>query len=217
MGVPQFKSEKYEADDLIGTIAKRFSSKHKIFIVTKDRDALQLIDMNTTVWLHTKQSNKLFMQIQDLDNKYKHAPSGYFPFSLESFRMIYGLEPEQLIDLKGLVGDTSDGIPGIDKMGEKTAIPLLQCFETIENFYETIESLDLKEAKKLLKEKQIKRVNLEKMIENKKIALLSKTLATINTDVPSLQSLSLKDLRFTLDTENMKSIFRDLEFHSLLN
>ncbi|MGF7535565.1 5'-3' exonuclease H3TH domain-containing protein [Bacillus mexicanus] len=148
MGVPQFKKENYEADDLLGAISKRFSNENKIFILTKDRDALQLIDSNTTVWLNTKQVSKFFLQITELDSDRKHAPVNYFPFSLEAFRIIYGLDPIQLIDLKGLTGDKSDSIPGIDKMGEKTAIPILQHYKTIENFYDQLNQYDSKEFKK---------------------------------------------------------------------
>lgn len=217
MGIPQFKAENYEADDLLGTIAKKFSDEHQVFILTKDRDALQLIDFNTTVWLNTKQSSKLYLEIQELDNEFKHAPNNYFPFSLDAFRLIYGLEPIQLIDLKGLTGDKSDGIPGIDKVGETTATPILQRFETIENFYYAIENIDLKEAKKLLKEKQIKRINPEKMLENKDIALLSKKLATIHTSVPGYENLKLEDLKFVLKQNETQKIFNELEFKSLLD
>jgi len=215
MGIPQFKLENYEADDLIGSLSKNFSSGNKVYILSKDRDVLQLINTNTTVWLNTKQSSKLFPQIKELDNEFKHAPYSYFPFSLDAFRIIYGLEPKQLIDLKGLTGDTSDGIPGISNMGEKTATPILQRYDTIENFYEEIEKLEIRDAQQLIKDKGIKRVKVEKMLENKEVALLSKGLATINTEVPEYKNLSLSDLRIDLNKEKASTIFSKLEFHSL--
>ena len=215
LGVAQYKKEKYEADDLLGTIAARFSDKHQVIILTKDRDALQLINENTTVWLQTKSATKLYIEIQDLNVDKSFLP-GYFPFSLESFRIIYGLEPIQIIDLKGLTGDTSDGIPGIEGIGEKTATPLLQSFNTIENFYGSIELLTLNEAKKLLKEKQIKRINPEKMLNNREIALLSKELATIDTNVPGYEELEISSLSFSLDEQSLHKVLIDLEFNSLL-
>lgn len=215
MNVPQFKLDNYEADDLIGTLAARFSPENKVFILTKDRDALQLIDNNTTVWLNTKNSKKLFLSISELSNELKHAPSGYFPFSLDAFRLIYGLEPKQLVDLKGLVGDKSDGIPGIHNMGEKTATPILQTFGTIESFYNAIEPLDNEVAKQLLKDKGIKRVNPQKMLVNKEVATLSKQLATINTAIPSYDNLPLESLKFILNREKTQQVFNELEFYSL--
>lgn len=215
MGIPQFKLENYEADDLIGTLSKRFSDENQVLILSKDRDVLQLVNSNTTVWLNTKQSNKFYPLIKELDNEYKHAPYGYFPFSLDAFRIIYGLEPKQLIDLKGLVGDTSDGIPGISNMGEKTATPILQRYETIEEFYRDIEKLTTKESDKMIKEKGIKRVSVEKMLKNKEVALLSKGLATINTSVPEYSDLSIDTLRFSINKKNTYAIFNSLEFRSL--
>ncbi|MEM4992741.1 5'-3' exonuclease H3TH domain-containing protein [Priestia sp. SB1] len=215
MGIPQFKLENYEADDLIGSLSKNLSSNNQVYILSKDRDVLQLINTNTTVWLNTKQSSKLFPQIKELDNEFKHAPYSYFPFSLDAFRIIYGLEPKQLIDLKGLTGDTSDGIPGISNMGEKTATPILQRYDTIENFYEEIEKLEIRDAQQLIKDKGIKRVKVEKMLENKEVALLSKGLATINTEVPEYKNLSLSDLKINLNKEKASTIFSKLEFHSL--
>lgn len=217
MGIPQFKLDNYEADDLLGTISKRFSGEYKVYIITKDRDALQLIDEHTTVWLDTKQSSKMLLEIEELDNESKYAPMGYFPFSLEAFRTIYGLEPIQLTDLKGMTGDTSDGIPGIEGIGEKTAIPLLQHFQTVENFYKETEILEVKAAKKYLKEHDIKRINPEKMMENKEIALLSKVLATIHTSVPGYESFSINSLQFELDRNRMIDIFEELEFYTILN
>lgn len=217
MGIPQFKKENYEADDLLGTFSKKLSKEHQVFILTKDRDALQLIDVNTTVWLNTKNTSKLFLQIPDIDSELKHAPHNYFPFSLEAFRTIYGLEPRQLIDLKGLTGDKSDGIPGVENIGEKTATPILQNYGVIESFYEAIEPLDFKEAKSLFKEKGIKRINPDHMKINKEVALMSKQLAAIHTDVPGYENFSLNALNFEFQKENSQAIFKELEFHSLLD
>ncbi|MFS0781805.1 5'-3' exonuclease [Bacillus sp. 1P06AnD] len=219
MGVPQFTADRFEADDLIGTFSSVLSKLHKVVIITKDRDALQLINNNSTVWLGVKpkQNTEMLNALMDIDDRLKYAPFGYFPFTPEAFQILYQLKnPKQLIDLKGLSGDTSDDIPGVTGIGEKTAIPLLQNFNTIEEFYEAVEPLSIKEAKELLKSKSVKRINPEKMLEHKDIALLSKTLASIETDIPVYNKKTIDDFVFTLNKEKMYGVFEDLEFRSLL-
>ncbi|MGN5650295.1 5'-3' exonuclease [Bacillus sp. Brlt_9] len=217
LGVPQFKLDNFEADDLIGTFAKQFSSTNEVIILTKDQDALQLIDENTTVWLNTKNSEKLYSTFSNFSEQQLKPLKGYFPFTPESFKTIYKIEPKQLIDLKGLVGDKSDGIPGVKNVGNKSAIPLLENFITIEGFYAAVEDISLKDAKLLLKEKNIQRVNIENLIKNKDIALLSKELATIHTSIPDYEDITTNDVKLNINKNDAEQTFNDLEFHSLIN
>ncbi|MED2737744.1 5'-3' exonuclease [Bacillus toyonensis] len=215
IGVPQFKLDNYEADDLIGTFAKQLSTSNDVVILTKDQDALQLIDENTTVWLNTKNSEKLYSTFSNFNEQLLKPLKGYFPFTPEAFKTIYNIEPKQLIDLKGLVGDKSDGIPGVKNVGNKSAIPLLSNFKTIEGFYEAVENISLKDAKLLLKEKNIQRVNVENLIKNKEIALLSKELATIHTSIPDYANITTNDVKLNISKNDAERTFNELEFYSL--
>jgi len=144
----------FEADDLIGTIAKHCASKDfEVIIVTGDKDALQLVSENIKV-LITKRG------ISNLET--------YDP---EKIKQEYGITPKQIIDFKGLVGDKSDNIPGISGIGEKTASKLLSQFNSIEDMIENASEISSKRIR-------------EKIIENAEIAALSKKLATIKIDVP---------------------------------
>ena len=163
-GFNTYELEGYEADDIVGTMAKLGSmNDYEVQIYSGDRDLLQLIDENTTVYLTKKGLSELHAM----------TPSTL----LEEF----GVTPAQIPDLKGLMGDASDNIPGIPGIGEKTAVKLLQEFGTLENVL-------LGEHKGKLKEK----------IENgKSSAIMSKEIATIFRDVP---------LTFTLEETNYKGI-----------
>ena len=163
-GFNTYELEGYEADDIVGTMAKLGSmNDYEVQIYSGDRDLLQLIDENTTVYLTKKGLSELHAM----------TPSTL----LEEF----GVTPAQIPDLKGLMGDASDNIPGIPGVGEKTAVKLLQEFGTLENVL-------LGEHKGKLKEK----------IENgKSSAIMSKEIATIFRDVP---------LTFTLEETNYKGI-----------
>jgi len=153
MGVHQHFDEQYEADDIIGTLAMQAAhAGHEVLILTGDRDALQLVDERVTVGIMKK-------GISEIDY--------YTP---ESLLASWELTAAQIVDLKGLMGDTSDNIPGVPGIGEKTAKKLLLEFGTVENLIEN---------RHLLKGKM-----KEKIEEHQEIAKLSKTLATIVTDVP---------------------------------
>ncbi len=184
MGVECYELEGYEADDLIGTIAKKSEENgaHNI-IITGDKDALQLVSNTTEVLLTKKGISKL--------EKY----------STEDIKEKYGLIPDQLIELKGLMGDQSDNIPGVSGVGEKTALKLLHKFSTIENLYNNLE--DIKGKLK------------EKLQNNKDMAFLSKKLATIDTNVP--MEIDVEECNWQgPDYEKLLNIFKDLEFTSLI-
>ena len=186
MGVPALELDDYEADDIIGTFAKKADPSVEVYIVTGDRDELQLIDDRTRV-MYTKKG------ISDI----KLYDNAAFAEDYE------GLVPLQLIDLKGLMGDTSDNIPGVPGVGPKTALKLIAEYGTVENVIAHVEEVKGKSLK-------------EKLINNREQALLSKELATIYTEVPGLD--------LTLDTYALKplegktrQLMADLEFRGFFN
>lgn len=219
MGIAQFKSEQYEADDFLGSLAKQFNGQVMTFILTKDQDSLQLIDETTHVWLTTSKHKDMYKEINQNYNEYK-LPTGVFEHTIETIKYFYQLDnPKQIIDMKALEGDTSDNIPGVAGVGSKTVIPLLKEFGSVENLYNSIEPLDKDkeiQLKKLFKEIGISRSPLNKLIEGKAYAYLSKQLATINCDILEVNDVKLNDLILNIDENRKKAIFKELEFNSLL-
>ncbi len=186
MGIAALELDDYEADDIIGTFAKKADPGVEVYIVTGDRDELQLIDDRTRV-MYTKKG------ISDI-KLYDKA----------SFAEDYeGLVPLQLIDLKGLMGDTSDNIPGVPGVGPKTALKLIAEYGSVEKVLENIDAIKGKSLK-------------EKLAGNKEQALLSKELATIYTEVPGLDlqldAYALKPLE-----EKAQKMLADLEFRGFFN
>lgn len=174
----------YEADDIIGSYAKIAEKAGlEVIIVSGDKDLTQLASDNITVY-YTKRG------VTEIDY--------YTP---EFINEKYGLTPQQIIDMKGLMGDKSDNIPGIPGVGEKTAIKLLTEYETVENVLENIDNISGKKLK-------------EKLTEGKEDAILSKKLATIFTDVPV--DNKIEDLTFKENREKKKELFEKLEFVSFL-
>ncbi|MCX7904699.1 MAG: DNA polymerase I [Caloramator sp.] len=177
--------EGYEADDIIGTISKKYSKMDfQIKIITGDRDALQLVDENIKVLMTKKGITELEI------------------FSIEEIKQKFGLEPQNIIDLKALMGDASDNIPGIAGIGEKTALKLLHQFGNLDNIYANIDEIKPERIKNLL-------------MENRELAYLSKELATIKVDVPIEIDLREKVLNYDLST--VKDVFIKYEFRSLLS
>ncbi|WP_102345316.1 DNA polymerase I [Bacillus sp. Marseille-P3661] len=183
--IPRYELDQYEADDIIGTLAKQAEKENfEVKIISGDKDLLQLVSDHVTV-LHTKKG------ITDVDT-----------YNLEFLKEKYNLSPKQIIDMKGLMGDASDNIPGVPGVGEKTAIKLLNQFGSLET---TLESIEQVSGKKLQ----------EKLLENKQQAIMSKELATINCEAPiniTLRDISRKDF----SKEKVIPIFKDLGFNSLL-
>ena len=174
----------YEADDIIGSYAKIAEKAGlEVIIVSGDKDLTQLASDNITVY-YTKRG------VTEIDY--------YTP---EFINEKYGLTPQQIVDMKGLMGDKSDNIPGIPGVGEKTAIKLLTEYETVENVLENIDNISGKKLK-------------ERLTEGKEDAILSKKLATIFTDVPV--DNKIEDLTFKEDREKKKELFEKLEFVSFL-
>ena len=180
MNIPILEKDGYEADDIIGTIAKKFPQQ--TYIVTGDKDSLQLVDDSTTVLL----TRKGVTEIEEFDVAHL----------LET-----GLRPSQVIDLKSLMGDTSDNIPGVPGVGEKTARDLLSKYDTLDGVYEHIE-----EIKGKLK---------EKLENNKELAYLSYKLATINTNSPIEIDLLDATLKMPFDVK-LKDKLKELELYKII-
>ena len=184
LGITAIEQAGYEADDIIGTLAARAGEAgHQVVIVTGDRDALQLISPHTQVMLTKK-------GISDMD-----------VYDKQAFEAKYGVTPEQQIDLKGLMGDASDNIPGVPGIGEKTAMKLIIEYGTIENVLENIEHVSGKKIQ-------------ENLRNNKEIALLSKKLATIDCDMPL--EFKTESFEFIPDGEKVKELCIKFEFKSLI-
>ncbi len=183
MGIKHFELAPYEADDIVGTIVK-MTEEDKDFaslIVSSDKDLLQLISDETEV--------KLLKQ------------SGFIRYNHESFVADYGIEPIRMIDLKALMGDSSDNIPGVKGIGEKTALKLLQEYGSLENLYLNIDKITGKTK--------------EKLVNDKEMAFISKKIATIYRDVPL--HIVLEDLKYEgINNEELIDLFKELEFFSLL-
>ena len=183
MGIKHFEIDNYEADDIIGTFSKYIDEHEDTegLIVSSDKDLLQLISDKVKVKL--LKSNDYIMMDKD------------------KFKEIYGLDdPKKMVDLKALMGDSSDNIPGVKGIGEKTALSLLQKYKSLDGVYENIDSISLKTG--------------EKLINDKKNAYMSYDIATIYKEVPI--SFTLDDLKYLGIQKEYENILTDLEFYSLL-
>lgn len=180
--IPSIGIEGFEADDCIGTIAKKYSHKLKIQILTGDHDSLQLIDEN----IHS-----IIM---------KKGMSNYEVYTLEKLLEEKELTPAQFIDLKGLMGDTSDNFPGVKGIGEKTAIKLLKEYQSISGILENLASLS----------KGI-RTKIETELD---MLHLSRKLAEIHCEVPV--EIVLEECVRNIDEKKVTEMFEELEFHRLL-
>lgn len=191
--MPQFEQEGYEADDLIGTINQRVETADPdlvTVILTGDKDMFQLVDNNTQVYLPARM--KMHKDIQ-YDEKAVLAKMG--------------VTPRQITDLKGLMGDASDNIPGVRGVGPKTASGLIQAFHTIEGVYQALEAGE----KHPLFTKSV----VQKLTDGKDSAFASKQLATIMKDAPI--EFDLENCRVSsYDKEGLTAIFQELNFQSLL-
>ena len=183
--IPVLELDGYEADDIIGTLAKRAENEGALsFLVTADKDFMQLVTRKTKMYRPGRQGTDV--EIVDED----------------AVRQKFGVPPSQVIDVLGLTGDSSDNVPGVPGVGDKTAIPLIQQYGSIEGLYKNISNIGQKGLK-------------QKLETNKELAFLSKELVTIDTDVPlkvDFHSLKASDPDF----QKLKSMFAELEFRSLL-
>lgn len=184
--IPHYQLEQYEADDIIGTLsAKGQDNAWDITVISGDKDMLQLVSDQVTVSLTKK-------GISDVE---KYTPS----FMVEKME----INPEQIIDLKALMGDSSDNVPGVPGVGEKTATKLLKQYETLEKVYDNIDEISGKKLK-------------ENLITYKDDAFMSKNLVTIHRDSPI--KVTIDETAYEGYQENkVGAIFKELGFQSLLN
>ena len=183
--INRLELEGYEADDIIGTVSLKAEKEgYKVFIVTGDKDAIQLASKTTTT-LITKKG------VGEVDE-----------FDFDEVMKKYEMTPNQFIDLKGLMGDKSDNIPGVPGIGEVTGIKLIKEFGSIEDIIENVDS--------------IKGSSRKKIEEHKDLAIMSKRLATIIRDVPI--DITIDDLSFgDYDKANVIDVFNELGFNSLIS
>ena len=183
MGIFNINVLDYEADDIIGTLSKWADEDPEwdALLITSDHDYLQLITEVVNV--------KLLKQ------------SGFTKYDPKTFMEEYGIEPARIVDLKALMGDSSDNIPGVPGIGEKTALKLLQEYKTLDNLYDNV---DLIKGK--LK---------EKLVDNKESAYFSYKLATICKDTPIVNKFA--DMKYNGPTSELDDFYRELEFYSLMN
>lgn len=183
MGIRTLELDNYEADDIIGTFSVKAPQDVEVIIVTGDKDELQLVDKRTKVY-YTKRG---ISDIQIFDEK--------------EFTAVYeGLVPKQLIELKGLMGDTSDNIPGVPGVGPKTALKLIKEYSSVENVLANIDNISGKALK-------------EKLKNNQENALLSQKLATICLDAPVNTDINLYELQPL--KEEARVLLQDLEFRNM--
>lgn len=189
MNIPIIELETYEADDVLGTVAKTNESNGIFtYILTGDKDSFQLISEKTSVVIPTTKMGK----------------TEYTTYTPELLKEKLNISPYQVVDVKSLMGDTSDNIPGVKGIGEKTAYTLIDKYTTLENIYNNIDKLDASEKIK------------EKLITDKEVAFLSHQLATINKDVPVTIDYD-KCKKSDINKEAVYAIFKRLNFNKFLN
>ncbi|MEI5988880.1 DNA polymerase I [Enterococcus termitis] len=187
LGVKYYELDNYEADDIIGTLATKVpKDEFDVVVLSGDRDLTQLATDSVKVDITIK-------GVSDLETYTpEHVAEKYD-----------GLTPNQIIDMKGLAGDTSDNIPGVTKIGEKTAIKLLKEFGSVEGVYENIDSLKPSKMK-------------ENLINDKEQAFMSKRLATINVDSPI--EINIDELKYEgKDLEKLIPFYKEMEFKQMLS
>ena len=187
MNIKILEKPGYEADDILGTLSKHFEKEGmEVTLLTGDRDSFQLASKNIIIRIPRTKAGKTEVENYDRDK------------ILEE----YGIEPKQLIEVKGLMGDASDNIPGVPGVGEKTALSLIKEYESIDNIYKKIENGEIVAKGKLQ----------EKLAENKDLAILSRELGRIDVNAPidkELEDFKVVDWNF----EEVLKIFREYRFN----
>lgn len=183
MGICVIEEEGFEGDDILGSLSKKFaSSELAVQIITGDRDNLQLVSDYSHVFLTKK------------------GISDMLEITLENMQDLYGYGPDKVIQMKALMGDSSDNIPGVPGVGEKTAFKLISEYGDLESIYENIDTISGKKLK-------------ERLLENKELAFLSRDLATIKTDMDF--SYELDDFVQQFHLSEVKPMFESLGFTKL--
>ena len=178
--LPSMEKQGYEADDLIGSVAKKAGEKgFSVIMVTGDKDFKQLVTKDSIIW----------------------DPMKDMLIDIDAIKAEFGLGPEKMIDIMGLMGDKADNIPGVPGIGPKTAASLITTFGTLEQLYENLDTVTKKKQK-------------ENLVNFKAQAFLSKELVTIKTDIPFLFNQS-NFLFKGFDNEKLLHLFKELEFKRL--
>ncbi|GGI13883.1 5'-3' exonuclease [Gottfriedia solisilvae] len=182
IGIAQLEMSPYEADDLIGTLSNKWSHsiQNKCYIYSNDRDLLQLLNEHTSQIIAQK--------------------TGEIIYSIEHFNNDYGIHPKQWVDVKALLGDSSDNIPGCPGVGEKSAIPLIQQYQSVEELYENMENLDPKFNR-----------YKKKLIAGKDSTIISKELSAIMIDIPHFEDYTFEDLKLSINEDNLTNKLQELE------
>ena len=203
LNIPQFEIEGYEADDLIGTLSYKLDHNPKelkadenllSIVVTGDKDLLQLVDDNTHVWLPGRGKKS------DLE------------YDREQVKADLNIYPEQVVDMKALMGDSSDNIPGIKGIGKKTAASLINEFGSLDNIFQAVAKI---EAKQIDPGGLLKGAVLEKLRTGKESAYLSQMLAKIELDVPLKINLPQCQVE-SYDKAKVVELFKQYDFNSLI-
>lgn len=187
MNIKRLEMAGFEADDIIGSVSKCAEDQGmQVVVVTGDRDSMQLASENVRILLPVTKAGRTETEEYDSEGVFGR----------------YGVTPQQFIDVKGLMGDKSDNIPGVPGIGEKTATELIKTFGSIETIYDNIESVQKKGVR-------------EKLEANRELAFKSKLLATIDRNMPALCRLEeLK--RGEFDKDRLYKLFKRLDFKSLI-
>ncbi len=191
MNITIIEKEGYEADDILGTLSVMAEKQGiDVALLTGDRDSFQLATDKVSIYIPRTKNGKTETDIFDRNKVLE----------------VYGVEPKQMIEVKGLQGDTSDNIPGVPGIGEKTALSIVKEYGTIEKLYEMIEA----------ETDNLKGKQREKIAENKELAILSKTLGTINLEAPVEKNIDDLKIQEWNRSEVLK-IFKELRFNRYID
>ncbi|BBA51466.1 DNA polymerase I [uncultured Fusobacterium sp.] len=190
--INRFKIDGYEADDVMGTLSQKLSKEGiEVIVVTGDKDLAQILDKNVKIALLGKGEG---------GDKFKMLETD------EDVVEYLGVTSKMIPDFFGLIGDSSDGIPGVRKIGPKKAAPMLEKYENLEGVYENID--------KLTEIPGIGKSLITNMKEDKEIAFMSRKLATIEKDIPL--DCKIDDLKYSIDNKKLLDLFKTLEFRVLV-
>lgn len=194
MGIYQAKVESYEADDLMGTLARRWSEEvgDPCYLVSNDHDLYQLLNENVSILQRQRKGQ------------------GDHLYTKDDFIQEHSMDPHQWIDVKALLGESgksSDNIPGVKGVGEAAAFPLIRQYGSIEELYNCIHELEGTPFKRYIKP----------LLQDSEMAALSKQLVRIVTDVSELQHVRMDTLKLSVNKSAMIHAFKALEFHSIIN
>ena len=182
LGIKQYTMPPYEADDIIGSITKKWSTdvRSECLIYSNDKDFYQLLNEYTSQVFNQKKIERYY--------------------TLTDFKEEFGIEPSQWIDVKALLGDSSDNVPGVAGVGAKSALPLIQRYQTVEHIYDLLPELD----------PTFKRY-IKKLIAGEEMAKVSKELVTINQDIDYFNAINIDEFIYQRDDQQVQEVMDALE------